>query len=537
MSAITPQTNLKLLKVPIEIDNKNQINFANATVQYNYFNSLNKLEVDDFTYQRKDSVIRYPANIDDIINYNYVMYQNEGFSNKWFYAFITNMEYVNNNMTAITIKTDTFQTWGFDLQFKQSFIEREHVTDDSIGKHTVPEQLETGEYICDSAGSLYSTANNCYIAVACTDFPSEIPINTNYIRYNGVYGGGTPIVLFQDNTAGTISASNYFRLMANLGKADSIVCVYLIPQSLAGEVTFTHYTCAKSGGGSIEFDLGKVANSEDSVVLSTSSSITPPTTIDGYTPKNNKLKTYPYCYLYASNNVGSDSIFRYEDFVNNAISFKTVGSITPGCSIRCVPLNYKKLADTTGLKSYSYGITGAKYPICSWVTDVYTNWLTQNSVNIGVNMATTALQAGVSLHAGDFAGFGTGVAQIAGSIGEIYAHSLTPPQANGNTNSGDVTFSTNKMDIPYYKMNIRNEYAKIIDNYFSMYGYKINLLKDVQFNTRTNWNYVKTIDVNIEAFIPQEDLQDIKNMFNNGITIWHNPSTFLDYSQNNNIIQ
>ena len=59
--AITPQTNLKLLKCNLNLDNNNQINFSTATAQYNYFNSLPKLSVDNFTYQRKDNVIRYPA--------------------------------------------------------------------------------------------------------------------------------------------------------------------------------------------------------------------------------------------------------------------------------------------------------------------------------------------------------------------------------------------------------------------------------------------------------------------------------------------
>ena len=53
---------------------------------------------------------------------------------------------------------------------------------------------------------------------------------------------------------------------------------------------------------------------------------------------------------------------------------------------------------------------------------------------------------------------------------------------------------------------------------------------------RSNWNYVKTSRCYIQADIPQEDLQEIKNMFDNGITIWHNPATFMDYSQSNAIV-
>ena len=146
--AVTPNTDIKLLKVPIEIDNKNQLSFTNATAQYNYFNSLPKIEVDKCTYQRKDNIIRFPSHIDSIINYNYVMYQNKNYTNKWFYAFIINMEYINDNLTNITIATDVFQTWQFDFIFKQSFIEREmlSVSEDVPGANLLPENLETGEF-------------------------------------------------------------------------------------------------------------------------------------------------------------------------------------------------------------------------------------------------------------------------------------------------------------------------------------------------------------------------------------------------------
>ena len=66
-----------------------------------------------------------------------------------------------------------------------------------------------------------------------------------------------------------------------------------------------------------------------------------------------------------------------------------------------------------------------------------------------------------------------------------------------------------------------------------MYGYKVNSLKVPNITGRTNWNYVKTINANILGDIPQEDIQELKTMFDSGVTFWHNPSTFLDYSQSN----
>ena len=111
-----------------------------------------------------------------------------------------------------------------------------------------------------------------------------------------------------------------------------------------------------------------------------------------------------------------------------------------------------------------------------------------------------------------------------------------PNQAKGNTNGGDVTCSNEMMGFTAYQMSIRNEYAKIIDNYFNMFGYKINLVKVPNITGRSNWNYVKTIDCNFDGDIPQTDLNIIKTMFNNGVTLWHNPNSMYNYSNSNNIL-
>lgn len=546
MAAITPSTNLKLLKNPNNLSSQNQLTFSSATNQYNYFNGLTKLEVDDFTYQRKDYVIRYKEHIDNILDYNYCMYQNEAYGDKWFYAYIINMRYINDKLTEITIKTDVFQTFQFQLTYKASFVEREHVTDDTIGLHTIPEGLETGEYICNGITSLYSAGNSTYICVATTELPSDMGINTYNRQYNGIYSG-VSYLLFET----PLAASNFIRAMDGLGKGEAVTSVFLVPTTLCGTVIFTTYNVSIPGtsGQTITFQAGVPPYTTTYVTLGTSASITTPSTINGYTPKNNKLFCYPYNYFYITNNVGMDVDFHYEDFVSNTASFKTIGAITPGCSIKCFPLNYKKLSDTSSsMNSYNYGISAAKYPICSWVTDVYTNWLTQNGINIAgitLNAAEAGYVKGAINIVGGLAGTAAtgnalGIAQAVGGVGDIfstmqenYRHSMIPDSAKGNANSGDVTFSAGNMDIPLYKMSIRSEFARAIDGYFSMYGYKVNSIKIPNINTRVNWNYVKCIGANIEGLIPEYYIDEIRSMFNAGITLWHNASTFLDYTQNN----
>lgn len=191
--AVTPQTNVKLLQVPINLDNKNQITFSNSTEQFNYFNSLPKLESSNFSFQRKDNIIRWPGHVDNLMYYNYCMYQNENYGTKWFYAFITDMRYVNDNMTEITIATDVFQTWQFNLNYKKMFVEREHVNDDTIGLHTVPETLETGDYIIDEI-IRFSDFDEMKYIIQVTEWSTsdDKPLATNF---GGVYYAGRSLHL------------------------------------------------------------------------------------------------------------------------------------------------------------------------------------------------------------------------------------------------------------------------------------------------------------------------------------------------------
>lgn len=192
--AITPQTDIRLLKVPFGLDNKNQLTFANEKAQTNYFLGLEYTETERTSYQRKDNLIRYPAHIDNIINYNYVMYKNNNYTDKWFYAFITKMEYVNDNMTYIYIQTDVFQTWQFNLLYKECFIEREHVNDDAVGSNTVPEGLETGEYIIDNITSTNDLTNYKYVIQVSepTSAGAEKTLATNF---GGIFMAGRSIYL------------------------------------------------------------------------------------------------------------------------------------------------------------------------------------------------------------------------------------------------------------------------------------------------------------------------------------------------------
>ena len=544
--AVTPDTEIRLIKSNLDLDENNQINFSNATAQYNYFNSLTHTSITGASYQRKDNYIRYPAHIDSIIEYNYCMYKNTHYNNKWFYAYITRMEYENDNCTRVYIKTDVWQTWQFDLTFKRSFVEREHVNSDNIGEHTIPEGLETGEFIVNSNPTYIAhygrngtdnPATDCVVCLAVTNFAKG---NGSPRRVmNGIYNGCIYLITISttmNDIADEVNA--YINKYATEGKLNYIQSIFMVPRNmLAFPSGTTYYSSALIDGFTYNF----IRENDSSFRFIDDVTININTTINGYTPKNKKLFTREYNNILVSNQAGTDVVMAYEDFTSHTPKFTAVGSICPGCSTKLVPLNYKLLADSeTSKKCFDFGIPGPKYPVCSWSGDTFTNWLTQNGLNVALGvvggagaMIAAPFTGGSSLVvAGAMAG---GAMTIANTLSSVYQHSVAPEQTSGNISVGDVTFSDGKALFTVYNMCIRQEYAKIIDNFFSMYGYKVNTLKVPNITGRTNWNYVKLINPNIEGFIPQEDLQEIKRMFSNGLTIWHKTAYFLDYSQSNNI--
>lgn len=60
--AINPKNTFVKL-VHTELTPEHQLTFADVTAQKTYFNGLTGLVLYDFSYQRKDNVIRYPRRI------------------------------------------------------------------------------------------------------------------------------------------------------------------------------------------------------------------------------------------------------------------------------------------------------------------------------------------------------------------------------------------------------------------------------------------------------------------------------------------
>lgn len=330
-----------------------------------------------------------------------------------------------------------------------------------------------------------------------------------------------------DNIEQVVNILQYF---ATEGKNDAVFGLYMCPSYLINNTS------------------GALQYSGQSTPMYSTKEITKPSTLNGFTPKNKKLLTFPYCFINVSNNNGMINSYQYELFNEvdehpNKCLFNIKGVPTVGASIKCNPFNYKLTGE---YDNEDEGLIAGKYPTLSWSEDAYINWLTQNSVNIGLGVASNLITivGGLGLMAsggGAMAGAGaivSGSMGIANQIGQVYQHSLTPNTARGNTNGGDINVSSNANTFYFSKMSIKQEYARVIDDYLTRYGYAIKRIVNPNLTGRTYWNYVEIGSSEEIGYgsVPSKFMNEINNACRRGITIWHNHANVGNYSLNNTIV-
>lgn len=502
----------------------------------------------NYSFVRSErNVIKTGFSYSDALKCNYMAFQNPDYSNKWFFAFIDDVEYANDGTSRIRYTIDQFATWFDYWNAEPCFVLREHTNDDTIGANTYPESLEKGEYIIDSSGTIaasYFHYTKFHVCIGTSYIPDGTPNMYETNRLMGNVYSGTYYLIFKTTT----DASKFIKAYANIGHVADIQCLYMIPEVLATITDSTTWYQADLGGQTgITFIT--LHGSTSTIIIDDNVSISQPTTLGSYTPKNKKLLCYPYSCLTITNNCGTMAEFHYEDFINNSPLFYLTGLQSPSCPMYIFPKNYKK--DSTSKSGYAWGIPLAKTPQGSWNADMYTNWMTQNGINIlGMRIdAPTAHAIGGSLQAftgaatGQFESIGEGFGAMVGATQELYKASMIPNQIGGQTTIGDVTFAFDKLAPTYYKMRIREEYARSIDDWFTRFGYKVNRVKIPNQIGRKYFNYVQIgatenigYSTNSIRSVPSSSMDIINNIYRNGVTIWHDHETIGNYSLDNIIL-
>lgn len=143
--------------------------FANKTEQYNYFDGLDGVTIDEFYPPHYTNNIKLELSQVDYnaVNFNYLLLS---FNDKYYFYFIDKITYINEDVYSLEIVMDTVQTYMFDINFYQSHIFKRSIKrfndDGTINRNYVRENLSHGDFKYKSLNLIESSIR--YIIIYST---------------------------------------------------------------------------------------------------------------------------------------------------------------------------------------------------------------------------------------------------------------------------------------------------------------------------------------------------------------------------------
>lgn len=511
---IQPNTNIRILKnVPLDTSYDHTIWFESAGDQSTYFISKQKYNLTNYTYQRVNSgVMRVEIEADNLYDCNYLMFQNTSFGNKWFYAFITEVNYINNEVSEIKYDMDDIQTWLFDFTLEDCFVEREHTETDVIGEHIEAEPVNVGEYVFNDYQTLVSGGMNdlCTVVAICDVGDTSQATSVDGKTYDGIYGA-CQLRCFDNDT----DIDNF--LAQYIQRPDTIVAMYMLPKYYLPTYPTSGYIPTASSGRKENITLSQIDRYTD---------------ISGYRPRNAKLYTYPYNFIQVDNGNGQALQLRYEYFENLTPVIELDCTLSMPATAVVRPNSYKGVAgynETT--QTYTSLNTELlqmeTFPLCSWSFDAYQSWISQNQFPLVMRGVQSAFNIGGNLFNQGSAN--TIIGNATNAMIEAYKASIASDTCKGNMQSANVNVSCGKQQFYYGRMSVDANHVEMIDDFFARFGYAVKRVKKPNTHTREAWNYVKTIGCCITGSIPCDSAKHICAIHDKGITYWANASEVGQY--------
>ena len=343
----------------VYLDEDPLVTLAHKQIQATYFMNKEKVTLSKQSYTRRGrGYIRVEVPIKSAYECNYMMFKNSSFEDKWFYAFITKIEYVNNITTDIFFEIDIMQTWYFEYEFQQFFVERQH----RLSPNLMPEDIQVGDYVVNQ--TIMKRVTPC-VVLATTEYidltdDSVIPVDGHVYAGNivgyGHYYSGVTFYLYDPSVQAEIDTLNtILEKLTEKNKIDSIISLFM--------------------GAKEIFDDTAMPSGWDTVT------ITKGATIDGYYPRNKKLFQYPYNFAQVSNFMGEKADLRFElsesldqqQQTGNQITLRIYGNETTRPALIIYPVFYRGF-------DYDYEniVTSECFPLCSYNNDTFKAWLAQN---------------------------------------------------------------------------------------------------------------------------------------------------------------
>lgn len=572
-------TNIRFLSgVPFNNDYKNTRWFTSKATQESYFKSKPIVHSEaQMNFQRIEgrNYISISKSTDDLWNTNYVMFQNASYNNKWFYAFVTKLEYRQKNTTHVHFEIDVLQTWKFDMEFKPSYVSREHRplwnADGTPVINTIDEGLNYGtEYDNALTTRVREMSGGYKWLVIVTKSPIEsgdelvqptevgMPQPLSYYIVPFKENDITPTVKIKGTP---LPVSKPLEILEQITKKDATVnnVVSLFVTDYTGiETTFEPSTGSgdiitfpNSGNGKVRFigapAGGGFAGIKVDGVVKFHNHITEVTN-DKYLgfkkDTESKLLMYPYCLMSLDDYRGSRTDYKLEHISGKALKLIIKGSLglSNKVSYGISEYNNNDVTHETERSNETALISDAPndLPI---INDMLAAFLQgkRNSLetqkksiiwNATMGSASSAIGIGASVKNKNPFGVASGIVDVGKGVGDsvlqmqaIQAKQAdianTPPNIQKMGSNTAYDYGNNYQGVYVLRKQIKPEYRKILGDFFNMFGYKTNEVKIPNFRTRQNWNYVETVNCTILGNFNNEDIAQLKAVFDNGITLWH----------------
>ena len=549
--ATIPNTTLYVGVVPWNSDLKNVQSYDSRAEQISTIQGMLAYKYEKINIIRRDSDLILQGVNENLTQCNYLMYQNKDISDKWYFAFIDNVRYNSLNSVIISHIIDVWQTYQFDITYYKSMILRGHVSKsaDIVGRWLAPEPVAVApEY--ERSHSVFNSLS--WVPQYVLHSTSVFNNSTKKYEYKGNGTGATLSAEYgkfvDDDEDIQDVITNYGRkspdeIIEDVGS--SVSWKDILNSFLSGGTSVTSYNAVlglQSSLSTAELQdhrnelIGLYAIPKwvhdgtnkyaTNTIKSKSVTYTLPTDLAcGYTPRNNKMLT-SMCKAY---------LFYNEN----------------GFKLPLKPELFTSQSPTFTVKSTELSTNGFLLQIDSYadftVKSNKISYSCENRLGYDANTGLDKVINGLSGVIGVVNSIGGGASQafsgnvggaIQGAVGGVQ-QSINMIDALGqrgvNTgSSGDIISITENRARPNFAdVSPTLAQCSYIDDYLDVYGYAINEIGKISdyLKSRSNWNYLQVADCNIKVTAPNEDVNKLMSMFENGVTIWH--KNFGDYDQSN----
>lgn len=348
--------------------------------QETYFNSFPVLnENTDCSYQRDTQlggVFRVDRHKDALYACNYLIFKNEEtYPSKWQYAFVTDIEYKNDNTSFVTFEIDVLQTYRFDIGIRESFIAKEHpqlyYSNGIPFINTIEEGLDYGrEYTTTNVTQFHPSDGVNFLVILTSE---AMPLGEKEDKSGGsIVGGPSPFSyyilpinsngeVYKPNGAGNADFGEYMAFLTTKEPfLNKIVGMYLTSYTgLPFKIDHANKTVRLNSGGSFKITLptyasdptGKMKTFAFFGIKEAKTFVPKKLDLVGnvyhyfketypFSVKESKLFMYPYCLIEITDTKGHVMTIRPEYLTGGKLSVFVKGSLGISNKVMLEPIDY-----------------------------------------------------------------------------------------------------------------------------------------------------------------------------------------------------